>query len=95
MTEPEPSPPEGLEEDEAPSLFRRLQQAGLAVGTAAILFAAALWVGEYAGLHTGIPYVLLGVGGLVVYNLARLPAYVRYFFPPREEAGEKFHRRDG
>ncbi|GEM_PF-3257180 len=49
------------------------------------------------GWTEGFPWELklAAVGGLILYNLGRLPAYLRYFFPPAEDGkAEKFHRRE-
>ena len=75
--------------------LRRLRQAGVLLGSSAIVFSVALWIAEYAGIRTDIPFVLIGIAGLVVYNLSRLPVYLARFFPEKEEEGPKFHRRDG
>ena len=94
MNEPANLPEEEYVESPGPSPFERARQAGIVLGTLAIVFSVGLWIGEYAGWKTDIPYVLVGIAGLVVYNLARLPAYVRHFFPKEEAPGPKFHRRD-
>lgn len=76
-----------------PTLAGRLLGAGAAVGAAAMIVSAALWAADLLGWKTGVPYVLIGVGGLIAYNLCRLPAYLRRILPKPEAPGPKFHRR--
>jgi hypothetical protein len=53
-----------------------------------------LWLADDGlGWKVDFPYLLVGIGALIVYNLGRLPAYLRYFMPGDAPPREKFHRR--
>ena len=75
--EPERDP--GPDGSAGPSAVRKVLTALTVVGALAMLVSLAFWIGEACGWPTSFPYVLLGVGGLILYNLARLPFYFRYF----------------
>ena len=63
-------------------------------GALAILFATVLWAADdLLGITTRIPYLAIGVAGLIVYTLSRLPAYAKILLPKPEEPAEKFHRK--
>jgi hypothetical protein len=65
----------------------------MAGGAFAMVFAAVFWILDETGTPTAVPYLLIGIGGLIAYNLARLPAYLKLLWPAEEEPGEKFHRK--
>jgi hypothetical protein len=73
--------------------FRSVVRWIIILSALTMVFSGVCWVAEYSGKPTGIPYVPIGIAGLIIYNLARLPAYLKLLLPKREETGEKFHRK--
>ena len=86
--------PDSPSEPGAPRpLADRVRRGMIALGVVAMLFAAVFWVLDESGKPSAVPYLPIGIAGLVLYNLARLPAYLRLLLPKPEAPGEKFHRK--
>jgi hypothetical protein len=79
--------------DQGGSSWRAALRWIMALGALTMIFSLVCWVADLSGKPTGIPYVPIGIAGLIVYNLARLPAYLKLLLPRKEETREKFHRK--
>jgi hypothetical protein len=64
-----------------------------ALGVVAMLLSAVFWILDMSGKPTAVPYLPIAIAGLILYNLAQLPGYVRLLLPKPEPPGEKFHRK--
>jgi hypothetical protein len=75
------------------SLIATIRAGMTILGALAMVFAAVFWILDETGTPTPVPYLLIGIAGLIIYNLARLPDYLKLMLPGKEEPGEKFHRK--